>query len=262
MRRILILGTAFAVLAFAAAAYAATQLNTYKATVTFTPNKTGSSKKPVATGFTQNFKASNVNSADRTAPIRDIKSTYYGVVVNYKKFPKCTLSFIANHKNDIKCPKGSMVASGTVKAVIGSATDPSATGTPCFVLLHVYNEGNGKLVYFFVTNSTHVCLNGGITTGTLGPFESKPLTVKNKSLILDVPIPAYIAFPLNAWGSLTNEVLKYSKYTIKKSGKTYSFWSSVGCKSGKRPISTEFSAETSTKGPLQSVTIKADPKCS
>ena len=46
--------------------------------------------------------------------------------------------------------------------MLGKATDPTTAGTAgsCNPILHVWNAGQGKLVYFFVTPLTgpHACL--------------------------------------------------------------------------------------------------------
>ena len=62
MRRIIILGTAVAVLAGASVAFAATGLNTYTAGFAFKPTKAGSKHKPVSVSFTEIY--------TRPAPLR------------------------------------------------------------------------------------------------------------------------------------------------------------------------------------------------
>ena len=62
LRRLVVIATALAVLIAAASAFAATGgLNSYTATLKFSPNKAGSGKAPSAIGWTQNYMA-------RTAP--------------------------------------------------------------------------------------------------------------------------------------------------------------------------------------------------
>ena len=95
MRRIVVVATALAVLIAAASAYAASGgLNTYSATLKFSPNKAGSSKSPSALGFTQKYAAGGTNG-NRTAPLTDITTKIYGVVSDGKDFPTCSLNKIA-----------------------------------------------------------------------------------------------------------------------------------------------------------------------
>ena len=85
----------------------------------------------------------------------------YGVVNNGKDFPTCSLAKIEAAKTDTGCPKGSLVATGSITALIGPTTDPSASNpnvAPCKPLLHAYNGGPGKVVFFFVDQAPdHTC---------------------------------------------------------------------------------------------------------
>lgn len=243
MRRIIIIGTALAALGLAVSAYAATN-NTYRATASFSPNKAGSAKSPSPIGFKIALTASGTGG-NRTAPLTNITNTLYGLTSNGKYFPTCSLNTIASLKNDTSCKKGALVASGGLTAVLGPASNLSATApsTPCARNIDVWNAGQGKLVYFF-TGAPNTC--GGLTTGSVGPFPAT-LKVKAGALVLDVPIPNSVSFPVpGLQGSLLTEHLSFKKQTIKVKvngkSKTIPFFASVGCKSGKRPNATSFVA--------------------
>ena len=96
MRRIVIAVTAVVVLGTASAVYAATSspINTYTAPMKFTRGKAGSKKKPVPTGFTQDITAMGTNG-NRTAVTLDCLTKIYGLKVDGKDFPKCSLKQIA-----------------------------------------------------------------------------------------------------------------------------------------------------------------------
>ncbi|MGH2877547.1 MAG: hypothetical protein ACRDLV_14950, partial [Solirubrobacteraceae bacterium] len=182
MRRFVLIATALGALVVAAGAFAASSsssINTYKATLKFTTKAAGTAKKPVPLGFTQNIKASGTNG-NRTAVLTDITTKVYGIKADGKDFPKCSSAKIAANQNDTKCPKGALVASGWITALVGPANDfgPSgnaATGA-CDPLLHVWNSGQGKLTFFFVDQGTkHQCLGGILHTGQVGPY---PATYK------------------------------------------------------------------------------------
>ena len=264
MRRIVVVATALAVLVTAASAYAAANgFNTYQATVKASPNKAGSAKAPAAISFTEHYVASGT-SGNRTAPLTDVKSVVYGVKNTGKGFPTCSLATIEAAKSDTVCPKGSLVATGAVTALLGPVSDPSASNPsvlPCNPLLHAYNGGPGKIVFFFVDQApNHLCAGGAITTGTVGPF---PGTIKaaGKNLVIDTPVPSYVSFPLaGVEGSLTSESLKWLKVTAKVNGKTVVYSASTGCKSGKRPYSHTFTANMN--GQSQSDTVSGTQKCS
>ena len=266
MRRIVVIATALAVLVGAVTAYAATSgLNTYGAKLSFSPNKAGSVKAPAAIGFTETYTA-NGTGGNRTAPLTDIKTTVYGGVSNGKSFPTCSFTKISNAKSDAGCPKGALIATGSIKAILGpiSATSTSAPGQlSCNPLLHVWNAGQGKVVFFFVDQApNNLCANGAITTGTVGPYTGLVKKV-GKNLVLDTPIPSYVSFPLSGVeGSLTNLTLHYLKLTKTVNGKTVPYSGSTGCKGGKRPYSVTFTAESAPGGTTQSSTVTGTQKCS
>ena len=252
------------VLGAAASAFAATGgLNTYGATLKFSPNGAGSAKAPVVIGFTENYTAGGT-SGNRTAPLTDIKTVVYGAVSNGKSFPTCSQSKIANAKSDSVCPKGALIATGSIKAILGPEleTSASAPGTAsCDPLLHAWNGGQGKVVYFFVDAPNHLCANGAITTGTVGPFTGKVKTV-GKNLVMDTPIPSYVSFPLaGVEGSLTGETLRFLTVTTKVHGKTVAEIASTGCKGGTRPYSVTFTAEAAPGAAPQSSTVTGTQKC-
>jgi hypothetical protein len=261
LRRIVVVATALAVLVAAAAAYAATSgLNTYSAKLHFSPNS-----KAGSLGFTQKYIAGGTGG-NRTAPLTDIKTTIYGLRTDGKDFPTCSLAKISAAKSDSSCPAKALVATGAITAILGPATDQSATAPnqlSCDPMLHVWNGGQGKLVFFFVTSASHECAGGAIQTGTVGPY---PGTVKNvgKNLVMDTPIPAYVSFPLaGVEGSLTSETLTWKHLTAKlKNGKTVAAITSTGCKSGKRPYSVAFTAETGQGGTPSTQTVSGTQKCS
>ena len=265
MRRLVVIATALAaVLVTAVSAYAATGgFNTYTAKLTFAPNKAGSSKAPAAVGFTEHYVADGTGG-NRTAPLTDITTTVYGLKSNAKGFPTCSQAQIANAKSDAGCPKGALVATGSITAIVGPTNDQTI-GAPgsasCDPLLHVWNGGQGKAVFFFVDQlPDHGCYNGLITTGTVGPFVGAVKQV-GKNLVLDTPVPPNVSFPLTGLeGSLTTLTLHYLKLTKTVGGKTVAYGQSVGCKNGKRPYSVKFTAELN--GQSQSGTASGAQKCS
>jgi hypothetical protein len=266
LRRLVVIATALAVLAGAVSAYAATGgFNTYTATkIAFAPNKAGTGKAPAAIGFTERYVAGGT-AGNRTAPLTDITTKLYGVTSNAKSFPTCTQAQIANAKSDAGCPKGALIATGSITAIVGPENN-QAVGAPgsasCDPLLHAWNGGGGKLVFFFVDQlPDHGCYNGLITTGTVGPFVGS-VKIVGKTLIQDTPIPSSVSFPVSGLeGSLTSETLHYLKLTKTVNGKTVAFNQSVGCKSGKRPYSVTFTA-AEPGGQPQSDTVSGTQKCS
>lgn len=261
MRRFVLIATALGALLVAGGAIAASQVNTYSATLKFT-KAVGSVKKPAPVGFTQNIKASGTNG-NRTAVLSDITTKVYGIKADGKDFPTCSLNKIAAAQNDTVCPKKALVATGWITAVLGSSTDFTKAGSACNPVLDVWNSGQGKLTFFFVDKGSHQCLGGALHTGQVGPY---PATYKmhGKWMVLDVPIPGFVDYPLGASGglagSLETEHLVWKKATAKVHGKKVSTFASIGCKGKQRPYTTTFKAALpGQKTQTQSVSHKA--KC-
>jgi hypothetical protein len=266
LRRIVVVATALAVLIAAASAFAATGgLNSYTASLKFSPNKKGSGKAPSSMGFTQKYVA-NGTGGNRTAPLTNIKTVIYGMTSNGKDFPTCSAAKIVAAGNDTVCPKKALVASGAITATLGPVADQSMSAPgqlPCNPVLDVWNSGQGKLTYFFVDKGSHTCAGGAITTGEVGPFPGTIRTV-GKNLVMNTPIPNYVSFPLGGVeGSLTSETLVWKNVSTKlKNGKTVHYGASVACKGGKRPYSVTFTAETGPSGTPSSSTVSGTQKCS
>jgi hypothetical protein len=262
-----IIGTALAVLVGASAAYASF-FNSYTAGFTFTPAKAGTAKKPVPIKFVENLGA-NAPAGDRAAALTDIKATIYGLVSDGKDFPKCSDAIISTApKFDANCPKGSLVATGLVHSLIGSATNPSqSVGFHCNPNLHVYNAGQGKLIFFFTATSPTQC--GGLKTGATAPYNATVRRV-GKNLVTNVPLPTDVSTAVAGnpgyYGSLIAQSLTWLKVTKHVHGKTVAATASIGCKNGRRPWKVQYTAhnyETTAGVPGSAFveTVSGSSKC-
>ena len=259
MRRLAVVLTLMAVLAGAGTAYAA--INTYTASMKFTSKQAGTPAKPVPIGYTETLKVTGTDG--NRAGVQSIISTkIYGLVEDGKDFPTCSLSEIANAKNDTVCPKGAEVATGFITATLGSSTNFKVPGMACDPQLDVWNSGQGKLTFFFVDTSTHQCLNGALKTGATGPY---PATYKQvgKYLQFTVKTPNYINYPVPGLvGSLESEQLTYFKRTRKVHGKTVAITSSIACKGNTRPYSATFTSTLPPAGPAtETDTVSKNAPC-
>lgn len=259
LRRIIIIGTALAILAGATAAWAASDPNTYSGKVSVAPTKAGSSHKPVTVGWTQTINVSSAQSGHNAAPLKDIYTKIYGFKVNTKTRPTCSASKIENAKSDSVCPGRAMIASGSVQSELGPSTRQGPT-TPCDPLLHVWNGGGNKAIFFFVISGTHQC--AGLQTGAANPYTGT-FSKSGKYMVLNVPLPPDVSTEAGnipgAYASLTHEQLNWKKLTGKVKGKTVGFFSSVGCKAHKRPFTVKY---TDTDGSTQySTTQSGKAKC-
>jgi hypothetical protein len=264
LKRIVLIVTAAAMLIAAAAAFAATSsVNTYKATYSFNPSKAGSAKKPVKTSFKQNIQVTPGTAGNRAGVLSKIVTTIYGLKVDGKDFPTCSAAKIQAASNDTGCPKGALVATGAIKALVGPSSNPATTapGTQaCNPLLHVWNAGQGKLTFFFVdgpAGTAHACFSGGITTGKVGPWKAT-YKQSGKNLVVTVPIPASVDYPLTGTvGSLSSEILNWKG----QSSKGHTSIASVACKGNKRPFSTTLTAAPIAGGAAQTVKVPGSASC-
>jgi hypothetical protein len=241
--------------------------NTY--TGNFAVAGAGSAAKPVATSLVETLGMANATSGDVGAPLVNIKTTTYGVKANGQYFPKCTVSEINgdnghNGKWNGVCPKGALVATGSVHAAL---TSPQANlagpGAPCSLGLWVYNAGAGKLTFFF-TASPASC--DGLSTGAAAAWTGT-VTQAGKTMITNVPEPAdvsYNAGNIGLFGSLQTEKLSFKKMTVRHAGKVIPFIESMGCQKGARPFSVTYMATTSnspSSANESGATVKGSSKC-
>jgi hypothetical protein len=256
----------------AGAAYAAGPVtgspNSYTAAFAVS-GATGSTARPVPTAMTETLGMSNMNSSEVGAPLVSIKTTTYGVKApNAARFPVCSVAKIsANNGNNGKwnavCPKGSLVATGSVTAALTSpSSNLAGPGAPCALGLWVYNGGPGKLTFFFTTTPAQC---DGLTTGDAAPWVGT-ISQAGKYLVTNVPEPSdvsYNAGNIGLFGSLQSEVLHFKKMTVKKGGKVYPYMESIGCTKRARPYSARFAATESNSGSptMAQATVKGTAKC-
>ena len=157
-------------------------------------------------GFTQKYIA-NGTTGNRTAPLTNIKTTIYGMVSDGKDFPTCSLAKIQAAGSDTGCPKGALVASGSITAAPRTGERPEcvcARPLPCDPLLDVWNAGQGKVVYFFVDQGSHTLRRRRRPDRRRRPFPGTVKTV-GKNLVMNTPIPSYVSFPLTAVRGLAHQ---------------------------------------------------------
>jgi hypothetical protein len=251
LRRLIVIGTALAVLVGAAAAYAATNFDTFGATQTFSPATAGSAKHPSPLGSTEQWTAKGTSG--NAAPLTKVVAKTYGVVYNGGKFPKCTASQINRagvaHNWNAVCPKGSLVGGGPVKSMLTGPT--GGAGTPCDPYLKVYNGGATTQTFFFTLypqapSSKDSCAGGAVHTGTGCAAYTGTLSHSGKTAIETIKLPGCAstdAGGIGAYAALQNLKVTYKDLTKKVNGKTIGYSQSIGCSSGKRPWSFTFTAQ-------------------
>jgi hypothetical protein len=267
LKRIVIIGTAVAVLVGAAAAYAA--FNNYSGSnLAFAPKGAGSAKSPKIVNMTETLKVA-APAGDRAAPLKNIKVMVYGVRTNGNLFPTCTDSQIVKNKTKFEkaCNPKSRVAQGPVNSLLGSSTDPSASGgTACNPYLRVFNGGKNTQVFFFTTTPDAPgpqfnCAN--LPTGATPPYDGH-ISYQGKYWVLNVPLPPSVSTDVaNAglYGSLIKEVLRPIPQTTKVNGKTRGYMESIACKGKTRPYKIIFTAKNYNSNTFETQTVSGSAPC-
>ncbi len=260
MRRLVIIGTAAAVLVGAATAYAAFN-NDRGSNVSFSPHGQGSAKHPKTVNMTEVLKA-NAPSGDRAAPLTNITLKVYGVKTNGGKFPTCTDSQIEADKTKYEkaCAAKSELAAGPVHSLLGPGTDPSvAKGTACNPYLKVFNGGSKTQVFFFTTApdaaAQYTC--AGLPTGATAPYDGH-ISYSGKYWVLDVPLPPAVSTKVanqpGLYGSLITETL----FPISASK---GYMQSIACMGHKRPFSITFTAQDYNSSSSEKQTVSGNAAC-
>ncbi len=262
MRRILVVTLALAVLGGAAAAYAATN-SPDQATITFNSKKAGSKQNPNPISWNLNITGSPGPGGQRPAISNEFTIKIYGMTVNEKNFPTCSATQIANAHGagDTVCPKKALVATGSIQALLGPSGNATDPGTSCDPVLDVWNSGQGKLTYFFVTTPTHMCLNGALTTGGTPPYPGT-YSQQGKYFVSVVKVPSTINYPVGGLvGSLQSETLAFKSQSTQVHGKKVLSQASVACLNGKRPYSVIINWAPISGGASQTETISKKAPC-
>ena len=269
MKRVVIIGTALAVLVGAAAAYAA--FNNYTGSgLTFAPRGAGSAARPGIVNMSETLKA-NAPAGDRAAPLTHIVVKVYGVRTNGNLFPTCSDSKIEANKTlyERACPSKSRIMQGPVHSILGPATNPSGSaGTACNPYLRVFNGGKSSQVFFFTT-TTHTPNPGlytcsGLPTGATAPWDAR-VSYQGKCWVQDVPLPPDISNKVantpGLYGSLITEFLSPISQTTRVRGKTRGYMESVACQGHKRPYSITFTAQNYNSNATETQTVSGSAAC-
>ena len=224
----------------AAVAFAATNSYTVKGSVSPSKAGTPTKPKPASVGF-----AVNVTEASglRPAAISTVELTVPDGVLNQKPFPKCSASTVAS--NASSCPAGSVVGSGSAKAVAGGTADPADKSLPCSLSGKIYNGANSQ-VLLHVTGSPPTCALE-IDKVIVGKIRKVGKVYKVKFTIPDDlihPAPGFTSGIESLTGTIT-------KVTKKVKGKTVGLIATTACPGGKHRVTAKVVTED---GATQTVT--------
>ncbi|HEY7453709.1 MAG TPA: hypothetical protein VH683_04035 [Thermoleophilaceae bacterium] len=272
-------------LALAAVAYAA---NVYTVDGSTKPGGKGTPAKPLPVSLNFEYSVRDTNPANRGTPVEKYFIGAEGLVTYPEAFPTCSGASDGANNEDLakvkKTCKKARVGGGIIKAYAGAPSDPTQK-LNCVLELNLYNLKPGN----YNTNAGKVKIGkkeGGLAIridakqavipdlsdqykgqcaaaqneAILAPYKK----VKIKGLTSDelqFTVPPSL---LHVGGVLDTAVQNVSsniakrtaKKKIKGKSRKVGFYSSIGCKGGKRSIQVTFISETGQRTPASK-----DGKC-
>jgi hypothetical protein len=235
MRKMRLLAVAVvALLGLTAVAYAQSGANEYTVDGSVQANG-GSKKKPKASGFKFAF---TIKAPGDTIPmvVKTFNIGIEGTRVNTKVAPTCTAQAMDQNQSDSKCPKGSLIGTGTIGDAVGTSGNPFSSAVYCDLPVKIYNSGTNKAALWIKTGPPQ-CL--------AAVAQAIPATWKNsaKGSALIFTVPEGLRHQLGLDLAVTSASTSFKKITKKVKGKTVGYFESIGCKDKKRDITATFTDE-------------------
>jgi hypothetical protein len=246
--------TALAMLIAAGSAIAA--IDTYSGGYTF-HGRAGSKSRPAPLSFNQHFALKAANPGSLTGIVSKVTTEISGMRVNTAGFATCSAAHVNSWKKSSYasvCPKSALVATGSIRAQLGTATNFTPQNLNCDPNLDVWNAGRGKLTFFFETTAKAQCLGGQITTGQTPAFTAT-IRQKGDNAIVTIPVPRAVTHIGPYLASVSYENLNW-RSTVTKGHRDIT---SIGCK-GKRHFSYTFAASAPNQ-PNETKTIRGMAAC-
>ncbi|MBA3263627.1 MAG: hypothetical protein H0T69_14375 [Thermoleophilaceae bacterium] len=275
MRKLLIPAlVVLAALAVAGIAYAA---NVYTVDGSTKPGGKGSPAKPLPVSLNFDYTVADEDATNRGIPVKKYFIGAEGLVTYPEAFPSCSGGASGANNPDpaaaAKACKKARVGGGIIKALVGARNTPTASAN-CVLNLNLYNLKPGNYGDF-----GKVGKNGGLAIRIDGDPPPPPsiddqykgqclaaqhasilatyATVKIKGVTSDelrFTVPPELLHPAQGLDVTVRQVgsaivKKTAVKMIKGVKRKVGFYSSIGCKGGKRSIQVTFVSETGQKSP-------------
>jgi hypothetical protein len=275
MRKLLIPAlVALAALAVAGIAYAA---NVYTVDGSTKPSGKGTPAKPLPVSLNFSYTVADADAANRGIPVKKYYIGAEGLVTYPEAFPTCSGGTSGANNPDpaaaAKACKKARVGGGVIKALVGARNTPTSSAN-CVLNLNLYNLKQGNYGSF-----GKVGKNGGLAIRIDGDPPPPPsiddqykgqclaaqhasilatyTTVKIKGVTSDelrFTVPPELLHPAQGLDVTVREVAsaiakKTATAKVKGVKRKVGFYSSIGCKGGKRSIQVTFVSETGQTTP-------------
>jgi hypothetical protein len=212
------------------AAVALAQQNVYTVSGTVPSGGTKAKPKPIGLKFGYTVGEATGNLA---SPVTTYKITFQGLKADTSAVKgKCTAASINAAQSNSGCAANAKVGSGTVKALVGTAGQPTDPNAKCDLDLTIYS-GGGKHLTLYLAGDTPNCI------AHIAQAIDAPLTASSTGSSLSFTVPPTLLHPVTGLDvAVTSVQSTIKKITKGKKG----FFASVGC-SGQRKVSVQFTAE-------------------
>lgn len=243
-----------ALAAVIAAALAATAFASNVNTITFTtsPTKSGTKKKPVPISGKFGFKVTDTEGK-RPAALDKLTVFYTGMRINTSRFPGCSAAKIEQAQSDAKCSSKALMATGYARNIAGNQADRNDKSLNCYLTVKLYNSGAGKAALFVKGSPDEADPDKRCVIQVATAI---PVSVVRKATgdQLSFAIPANLKNPVGTIrNALVETQLTLAKKTVKKKGKRYGYFETVGgCRKGRRTVTVRFDNEGTDQDTTQS----------
>ncbi|HEU4974570.1 MAG TPA: hypothetical protein VFT50_05730 [Baekduia sp.] len=245
----LLLATVAAFLCFAVVAVAQTTQYDVRGSVTVTG---GSKKKPKPGGLTFGFTVTDP-AGTQPPPLQTYKIGFEGGRMNLSLMKACPAAKInaANGGDDKVCPKGSLIGSGTLKAVVGGTGQPLGDALPCDAKLRLYAAGSKAAALF---------VDAPLATCPAEIHQAIPMNYFTEGAVagLEFTVPQELRHQIGLDVTVVNtdvtlpKVVKTIKKKVghKKKKVKVGFLESTGCSDGQRDLVVTFTDEQGGSHPV------------
>jgi hypothetical protein len=234
----LLAAATLASVALASAAYAQTTGGNQYTVGGGTATRGGTVAKPKAAGLNFTFSLSDA-AGNVPAVVKTYEIKIEGGRVNPSLIPGCKASAMDAAESDAKCPKGSKIGTGKLKALIGKTGLPAAEAQSCTLPFGIYNSGGGKAA-LWIEAKPPACLV------SIAQAVPATWTKKGTTAGLKFTVPGNLRHQAGLDLPVVQASATIKKITKKKNGRTVGFMESTGCKDGKRDVSVTFTTEDGT----------------
>lgn len=226
--------------------------NEYTITASFSPTKSGTSKRPAIVSGAFGFSVRDT-AGGRPAALDKLTVDFTGLRMNTRQFAGCSAASITRASSDRGCSSRALVARGFAKNLAGDQANRQDRSIQCNLGVRLYNSGSGRAALFVFGSPTATNVNErcAIEVATAIPVS---IVRRASGDRLSFSIPSNLKNPIGTIrNALVETKLTLLRKTVRKSGRTVGFFETVGgCRRGRRTVTARFDNEGTDSDTRQS----------